>query len=42
MTVEKNYENLEEDDDKIILSNMPKKYKFDDVFTFKDNRETLH
>ena len=41
MTVEKIYENLKEDDDIIILGNMPKKYKFDAVFTFQDNIETL-
>ena len=41
MTVEKIYENLKEDEDIIILGNMPKKYKFDAVFTFQDNIETL-
>ena len=37
MTVEKIYENLKEDEDIIILGNMPKKYKFDAVFSFQDN-----
>ena len=41
IAAEKIYEHLDEDEDIIILGNMPKKYKFDAVFSFQDNIETL-
>lgn len=41
MVAEKIYEHLDEDEDIIIFGNLPKKYKFDAVFAFQDNTETL-
>ena len=41
MTAEKICENLKEDENIIVLGNMPKKYKFDAIFSFQDNLEAL-
>ncbi len=41
MVTEKVYESCGADEDLIIFGNLPKKYKFDAVFTFQDNIEAL-
>lgn len=41
LSVERIYENLKADEDLIVFGNMPKKYKFDIVFSFQDGGEKL-
>lgn len=41
LATERVFENLKDNEDIIIFGNLPKKYKFDAIFAFQDNLETL-